>query len=101
MDEYTVKVSVLKDALVATGKTLKESEIILITRFTLGGLGEEFESFVTSITSRYDPQLTFSELGELLMDQEMRIEKSRTSSHYKKEDFFLPTLATNKLVAYI
>lgn len=76
MDEYISKVLVLKDALAATGEKLKESEIILIT---LGGLGEEFESFVTALTARYDPSLIFSELGELLMDHDMRLEKSRTS----------------------
>lgn len=74
IEEYITQVSVLKDALPARGERMKESEIILIA---LGGLGEEFESFVTSITTRDDPNLTFSTLCELLMDQEMKIQKAR------------------------
>lgn len=49
MEDFITKVSILKDALAATGEGLKESEIILIT---LGALGDEYESFVTSITTR-------------------------------------------------
>lgn len=48
MDEYIAKISILKNALASTGEGLKDSEIILIT---LGGLGNEFESFVTAITT--------------------------------------------------
>lgn len=77
MDEYISKVSILKDALAVTSEKLKESEVILIT---LGGLNEEYESFVIAITTRYDPNLTFSELGELLISHEMRITNSRSSS---------------------
>lgn len=48
---------------------MKESEVILIAR---GGLTEDYESFVTSITTRFDHSMTFSSLCELLMDQKMR-----------------------------
>lgn len=64
------KGSVLKDALVAIGESLKESEVILIT---FGALGEEYKSFVTSITIRYDPAMTFASLCKLHMDKEMWI----------------------------
>lgn len=47
---------------------------------TLGRLNDEYESFVTSITTRYDPSLTFSELCELLMDHEMRKINSKSSN---------------------
>lgn len=58
----------LKDALVAIGERLKESEMILIM---LGGLTEDYKSFITSITTRFDHSMMFSSLCEL-MDQEMR-----------------------------
>lgn len=76
MDEYISKVAILKDALAATGQKLKETEIVLIT---LGGLGEDYESFVTANTTRFDPKLTLSGLDELLMVHEMQVEKSRSS----------------------
>lgn len=50
MEDFVTKVSILKDALAATGESLKGSEIILIM---LGMLGEEYESSVTSITTKY------------------------------------------------
>lgn len=77
MEEFVTKVSVIKDALAATGEPLKESEVILIT---LGALGDEFESFVTSITTKYDSSMTFAGLCELLMDHEMRLQKSQPSA---------------------
>lgn len=77
MEDFITKVIIIKDSLAATSEALKESEVILIT---LGALGEEFESFVTSITTRYAPSMTFTTLCELLMDQEMRIEKSKSTA---------------------
>lgn len=74
MDEYITKVTVLRDSLVATGESIKESKMILVT---LAGLGDDYEAFVTAITARYDPYLTFSHLCELIMDQDIRLEKSR------------------------
>lgn len=47
MADYILKILVLKDALVATKEKLKESEVILIV---LGGLSDEYEAFVTSLT---------------------------------------------------
>lgn len=74
MDEYITKVTVLRDSLAAIGESIKESEMILIT---LTGLGDDYKAFVTAITARYDPELTFSHLCELLMDQDLRLAKSR------------------------
>lgn len=75
MEDFLTKISILKDAIAATGEHLKESEIILIT---LGTLGDGYESFVTSVTMRYDHSMTFSGLCELLMDQEMRVQRSQS-----------------------
>lgn len=69
MEDFIIKISVLKDALAATGECLKDSEIILIT---LGALGEGYESFITSVRTRFDPEMTFASLCELLMDQDLR-----------------------------
>lgn len=75
IEEFLTKVSLLKDAIAMTRERLKESEIILIT---LGALGKGCESFVTSITTIYDLGMTFSSLCELLMDQEMRMQRNHS-----------------------
>lgn len=73
MEEFITKIFVLKDTLTTMGESLKESEIILIA---LGALGEEYKSFVTSITTRFDPVMTFVALCELLMDREIQIQRN-------------------------
>lgn len=78
IEDYFSKISILKNALASTGEEgLKESEIILIT---LGGLGNEFESIVTAITTPFNPDLTFSGVCKLLMDHNLRLEKSRSTN---------------------
>lgn len=72
MEEFITKVSILKDVLATTEEMLKESEIILIA---LGALNDDYESFVTSITTQYDLAMTFASLCELLIDQEMRLQR--------------------------
>lgn len=72
-----MKISILKDALVATGEHLKDSKIILIT---LGGLTEDYELFLTSNTTRFNHSMSSSSLYELFMDQEMRVQKVRLLS---------------------
>jgi len=74
MNDFLTKVAVLKDSLAAAGDKLQESEVILIT---LGALGDEYESFVTAITTRYDESLTFTTLCELLLDYEVRVQNAR------------------------
>lgn len=56
MENYILRISVWKDALVATGEKLKDSK----------------SSFVTSIMTWFDHTMTFSTLCELLLDHEMR-----------------------------
>lgn len=69
MEEFITRILVLKDLLATIGEGLKDSELILII---LGALGDGYESFITSIMTRFDPQMTFTSLCELLMDQEIR-----------------------------
>jgi len=76
MQDFISKISVLKDALAATGETLREFELILIT---LGALSDDYESLVTSITTQLDKKMTFSALCELLMDYEIRMERKMSS----------------------
>lgn len=75
MEDFITKISVLKDALAATDERLKEYELILIT---LVALGEGYDSFVTSITTRFGSKMTFSSLCELLMDQEIRTQQNQS-----------------------
>lgn len=56
MEDYILWISVLKDALAATEEKLKDSEIILIA---LGGLSEDYESFITFIMTRFDHTMSF------------------------------------------
>lgn len=70
MEDFITTILIIKDELATIGETLKESEVILIT---LGALNDDYESFVTSITTRFDHSMTFSSLCELLMDHEMRL----------------------------
>lgn len=75
MEEFLAKISILKDVLAATGERLKDSEIILDT---LGALGNGYESFVTSVTTHFDPEMTFASLCELLMDHEIRSQQNQS-----------------------
>lgn len=57
MEEFIIRILVIKDTLAATGETLKESEVILIA---LGALSDQYKSFVMSLTTRYDHGMTFA-----------------------------------------
>lgn len=90
MGDFLPKVSILRDSLVATGETMKESVVILIV---LSALGDEYESFVTSITTRFDLAMIFFTLCKLLIDYEVRFQESRRSTmvnivtkSYKSDD---------------
>lgn len=58
------------DSLAMVGEKLEQGDIILIV---LGGLGLEYDTFVTSITTHFDPLTTFVDLHALLLDQELRL----------------------------
>lgn len=88
MKEYIVKIEILRDALPATSEKLKESEVILST---LQGLNDDYEAFVISVTTCWDPNLTFSELGELLMDQKLRIASRNSVSQTESGELNVAT----------
>ena len=50
--DYFHQFTTLVDTLAVTAHALKDFEII---SFLLAGLGSEFDSFVTSVTTRVDP----------------------------------------------
>jgi len=83
--EYFQTIKTLRDTLAAAGQPINEFEAV---SFLLKGLGTEFDSFVTSVTTRVDP-LSFDDLFGHLLAHEMRIEQqfpalelSQLSAHY-------------------
>lgn len=93
IEEYITKIVILRDALAATREKLKESEVILST---LQGMSDKYEAFVTSVTTRWDPNLTFSKLGELLMDQELRIASRNSAAQIELEELNIVIAKTDR-----
>lgn len=69
MSQYIKNICIIRDRLASAGERMKEPHIILIT---LGGLRSKYKHFVTSITTRFDHNMTFSNLQQLLMDYEFQ-----------------------------
>ena len=67
--DYFHQFTTLVDTLAATAYALNDFEI---TSFLLAGLGFEYDSFVTSVTTRVDP-LTIDELYGHLLAHELRL----------------------------
>uniref|UniRef100_A0A803PY32 Integrase catalytic domain-containing protein n=1 Tax=Cannabis sativa TaxID=3483 RepID=A0A803PY32_CANSA len=72
--DYTDKVQSLFDAITIAGSPIDEQDVILQL---LNGLGPEYDSVVSGITSRSD-LLTFDEVQALLMAHESRLEHHNT-----------------------
>lgn len=53
---YIAKENRMNDTLATAGEIVSEGEVILTI---LGGLGMEYEVFVTLVTTRLDPSMTF------------------------------------------
>lgn len=75
MSQYLRGISIAKDKLASAGERIRDSQIILTT---LGGLGPEYKQFVTSITTRFDHSMSFTQLQQLLMDYELSEEQTAT-----------------------
>ena len=73
--EYFQKFTKLVDTLAAIAKPLDEDDI---TSFLLGGLNSEYDSFVTSVTTRVDP-ISIDDLYSHLLAHEARLEHNNTS----------------------
>jgi hypothetical protein len=73
--EYFQKFTKLVDTLAAISKPLDEDDI---TSFLLGGLNSDYDSFVTSVTTRVDP-ISIDDLYSHLLAHEARLEHNNTS----------------------
>lgn len=73
MSDYNNKIAQMNDQLLSDGDVLKDSQIILIA---LGELGSCYESFKTSIISRFDHSMSFDDFSILLSDYETSLEPS-------------------------
>ena len=71
ISEYLLRIKVLIDSLLSVGDPVSVQEHIDVI---LDGLPEEYDSFITSITSRLEPY-TVAELESLLLAHESRLEK--------------------------
>lgn len=58
----------LHDQMVAIGEIISKPEMVLIV---VEGLRRDYESLVTSITTRFDGSVTFLDLQAMLMDHDM------------------------------
>lgn len=87
MPDYIANANHLLDTLAMAREPLSQSDIVLTV---LGGLGVEYEPFVTSITTRYYCAMTFIDLQALLLDQVLLcLAASRSSNQFVEEDFSL------------
>ena len=75
MTDYLQKIKSLTDSLAAAAQPIPEPDLIL---HILGGLSFEYESFVTSVTTRSD-DLSLEDLNAMLLNQEMRINNAQIS----------------------
>ncbi|OVA12015.1 hypothetical protein BVC80_1483g3 [Macleaya cordata] len=67
--EYLTTITSIADRLAAVSKPVPDSDLVL---YALGGLGPEYGSFVTSITTRLDP-ISFDDLHGYLLSHEIRL----------------------------
>ena len=72
---YLLDIKKTVDQLAAVGCTISTEDHIEVV---LDGLSEEYDSFITSITSRLDPY-TVADIEALLLAQENRIERNKQS----------------------
>lgn len=70
MTAYIAKANHMMDTLAAARKALNEGEVILMV---LSGLGIDYDTFVTSITMRFDSSMSSINLQSMLLDQELRM----------------------------
>ena len=75
MSEYILKIKSIADNLIAIGETISPQDQVL---YVLGGLGADYNSLVTSVTTRGDfPSI--DELYSQLMTFENRLEQQRSA----------------------
>lgn len=65
MTEYIAYANRMVDTLATIGDRLTDGEIILTI---MGGLGLEYEAFVASMTTCFDPSMSFVDLQALFLN---------------------------------
>jgi len=76
--DFLRRVTIARDKLAAAGEKISDSQIILLT---LGGFGTDYQSFITSITTRFDKNMTFSTFKSLLIDFDLQFSPSRLEAN--------------------
>lgn len=92
MQEYIVRSNCMIDALATADEKLQQGDIILTV---LGGLGPEYDAFVTSVTTQFDPSMSFVDLQALLLDKIFDYPRHSASSHLSTPWRSLGLLITN------
>ncbi|KAF3785643.1 hypothetical protein EJ110_NYTH27126 [Nymphaea thermarum] len=77
MQVYLDKIKFLSDALSTAGQDISDQDLVQITR---NGLSSEYESFITMLTGPSSSHISFSELFDLLMNQEKRLALLKSTS---------------------
>jgi histone deacetylase 1/2 len=78
INEYLLEIKKIVDSLATIGSAVSEEDHI---EAIMDGLPEEYDSFVTSVTSRLDPY-SVNDIEALLMAQEERFERHKKSEQF-------------------
>lgn len=90
MSNYRQKSKSIADNLSMVGQSVSDADLTL---YILGGLSSEYESFVTSITTRPEP-ISLDDLYGFLLNQEIRLELSNNAPLLESPPI-LPSPAAN------
>ena len=91
MTDYFQRMHSLGDTLATVGQALSNTEM---SSYILAGLGTEYDSFVTSVTTRVDP-LSLDELYGHLLAHEQRLEQQQSTAELA---FSIANMATRNTI---
>lgn len=94
MDAYLNHITQLVNVLAMSGSPASDDDTVLAT---LEGLGPDFESFVTSVTTNTTNPVMFQDLQKLLADQECRMLAAEIKSTTPAEAQMLVNVVTASL----
>lgn len=92
MDDYYQKVKKIADTMAMVGEPLKEQEIIA---YLLTGLGSDYDSLVTSVTTRAEP-MNLSELYSNMISYELRHEHNTAMQQININNNISNNFSTNQ-----